>query len=177
MKVFMIHPDVKMYWQCPDPEFEDQEELSVRKTRKRGSGAKEMAADVQGNANGQRTLTLDERQDANRQPGAMSKDDDPKLAALLEESAPSESEYKGDSVPEESDQEPKAELKNDEPDTRIKLRAGKKQKKGLIARDQISAAAMVSDDPFVDAPVKRVNSNQTQGWDFPIWSFTTLILI
>jgi hypothetical protein len=42
--------------------------------------------------------------------------------------------------PASSDHE-EPELENEEPDTRIKLKAGKKQKKGLVARDQISVVA------------------------------------
>jgi hypothetical protein len=40
------------------------------------------------------------------------------------------------------------ELENEEPDTNIQLKMGKKQKKGMIAQDQISAAvAAINDGP------------------------------
>jgi hypothetical protein len=40
------------------------------------------------------------------------------------------------------------ELENEEPDTRIQWKTGKKQKKGLVARDQISAAvAAINEEP------------------------------
>ena len=84
--------------------------------------------------------------------GAFFEDDDPKFAALMAESEESGSEYKGgsDGVESESESEPDSsnaqlsaegpELEDEEPDTNIKIKSGKKQKKGLIARDQISAA-------------------------------------
>jgi hypothetical protein len=91
---------------------------------------------------------------------------DTKLAAFLDGSGSSESEYKEDKEPEsEEETESEGELEDDEPDTRIKLKkGGKKQKKGIIAQDQISAAvAAISDDssPLVKRAKGRVGSNQT----------------
>ncbi|KAF8262345.1 hypothetical protein EI94DRAFT_1704851 [Lactarius quietus] len=96
--------------------------------------------------------------------GATFEDDDPKFAALLAESDLSGSEYKGSGGPEsetESDEEPATgsegpELENEEPDTKIQVKAGKKPKKGLIARDQISAAvAAISAEPSPSPSLDR----------------------
>ena len=92
-----------------------------------------------------------------------------KLDALLNESGTSESEYKepdGEEEPEsEEETYTNADLEDDEPDTSIRIKkGGKKQKKGVLARDEISAAvAAMSDDqsPFVTATdgVGRVGTN------------------
>ena len=95
-----------------------------------------------------RNYTLTENQ------GAFFKDYDPKFTALFAESEESGSEYKGgsDDVESESESEPDSnaqlsveegpELEDEEPDTNIQVKSGKKQKKGLVARDQISAAVV-----------------------------------
>jgi hypothetical protein len=112
--------------------------------------------------------------------GAMLEDDDPKFAALIAESEPSASEYKEGTDKSESDAEPSIgsaseegpDLESEDPDTRIRLKAGKKQKKGVIARDQISAAvAAINEEPipFVDSgKTAGSKSHQTPGYDFPI---------
>jgi hypothetical protein len=84
--------------------------------------------------------------------GETFESDDPAIHA---ESKESRSEYKGGSdVESESESELAAggdegpKLENEEPDTRIQLKTGKKQKKGLVARDQISAAvAAINNEP------------------------------
>ena len=88
-----------------------------------------------------------------------------KLDAFLNELGTSQSEYKepegGDEPESEEDTYTKADLENDEPDTSIKIKkGGRKQKKGVVARNEISAAvAAMSDDPplFVTA-TSRVGS-------------------
>ncbi|KAI0251373.1 hypothetical protein BJV78DRAFT_1282635 [Lactifluus subvellereus] len=99
-----------------------------------------------------------------------------KTSDEIVESPPSGSEYEGEDQPdsEESQEETQSEgeLEDDEPDTRIKIKkGGKKQKKGHIARDQISAAvAALSDDPSLSpfvgtkrATVTGSKFNQTPG--------------
>ena len=91
---------------------------------------------------------------------------DAKLAAFLNESGSSESEYEENQEPESEDEtESEGELEDNEPDTKIKLKkGGKKQKKGIIARDQIAAAvAAISDNssPLVKMAKGRVGSDQT----------------
>jgi hypothetical protein len=75
------------------------------------------------------------------------------------ESEPSGSEYENEDVDDDNEEEEEEiELEDDEPDTRLKRRkqGGKKQKKGLAAREQINdsvAAIMrVSDDALVPRP-------------------------
>jgi hypothetical protein len=58
------------------------------------------------------------------------------------------------------------ELEDDKADTTIKIKKGKKQKKGLKAREQVSAAvAAMTDDtlasPFATTAKGRVGTNQT----------------
>ena len=113
--------------------------------------------------------------------GALFEDDDPKLPAHLTESEESGSEHNGgsDVEPEsesESDEvqhEEGPELEDEEPDTKIQLKTGKKQKKGLVARDQISAAVAAINNESQDesiprldqarAPVSRSKSRQPPG--------------
>ena len=75
----------------------------------------------------------------------------------LPESEESGSEYKGgsDEGPESESESEDAqlatgyegpELEDEEPDTKIQLKTGKKQKKGLVARDQISVAVAAIND-------------------------------
>jgi hypothetical protein len=64
-----------------------------------------------------------------------------------DESESSGSQYKdGSHDSEEEDPEEEEELKDKEPDTRIQVKSGKKQKKGLVTRDQISVAAAEIDN-------------------------------
>jgi hypothetical protein len=87
------------------------------------------------------------------------------LAAFLNESLSSGSDYEEEEGMEDSDEiQSDGELEDDEPDTTTKIKEGKKRKKGHIARDQVSAAvAAISDgpSPFVTAK-GRVGTNQTQ---------------
>jgi hypothetical protein len=92
-------------------------------------------------------------------------EDNPKFAALLAESDESRSEYKApdDSSETESNEEatgieegPK--LENEEPDTNIQLKTGKKQKKGVIAQDQISAVVAAIND----GPSPRLDSDRSK---------------
>jgi hypothetical protein len=85
------------------------------------------------------------------------------LAALLNESGESGSKYEGEQES-EGETNTNCELEIDEPDTSIK-KGGKKQKKGLLACDQVSAAvAAMSDDPnpFVTVAKGRVGTQITQ---------------
>ena len=102
----------------------------------------------------------------------------PEIAVLIAESEGSGSEYKGaDDLESEfkSDIESEGpELEDEEPDTKIQLKAGKKQKKGIIARDQISAVvAAINDEP---SPSPRLNSGYSsratgsKAYVFPNWS-------
>ncbi|KAH9020816.1 hypothetical protein EDB84DRAFT_1441670 [Lactarius hengduanensis] len=105
----------------------------------------------------------------------MFEDNDPKFATLcLEESKSSGSEYKAPVGSDESESESESdteldegpELEGNEPDTNIQLKAGKKQKKGQIARDQIGAAAAINEEPSPFADSKRPTaskSGQTPG--------------
>jgi hypothetical protein len=85
---------------------------------------------------------------------------DAKLAAILEESDSSGSEYqvKGGASEDETDNEEDIELEDDEPDTTITIRKGKKQKRGLTARDQVSAAVAAM----------STNSTQTPRYVLPL---------
>jgi hypothetical protein len=109
--------------------------------------------------------TLTDNSKRNKYEGATFDDDDPKFAALLAESEESGSEYKGPasddllSEPESEDEpgcEEGPELEDEEPDTKIRLKTSKKQKKGLVARDQISAAVAA----ITDKPNPRLDSNR-----------------
>lgn len=93
---------------------------------------------------------------------------DKKLAALFAESGSSGSDYQqpeeGESESDEenmgqSDEE--VDLEDEEPDTKIKRKKGtKRQKKGLIARDQVTAAvAAMSDD--ASRLAKRAGTTET----------------
>ena len=87
----------------------------------------------------------------------MATPDDPKFSALLAESELSGSEFNVDDDKAESESESDVEttvsegpeLEDEEPDTKIQLKVGgKKQKKGLVARDQINvAAAAINNEP------------------------------
>jgi hypothetical protein len=86
-----------------------------------------------------------------------------KLATLLNESGESGSKYEGEQES-EGETNTDCELEIDEPDMSIK-KGGKKQKKGLLARDQVSVAvAAMSDDPnpFVTAAKGQVGTQITQ---------------
>ncbi|KAH9162334.1 hypothetical protein EDB89DRAFT_2079810 [Lactarius sanguifluus] len=128
---------------------EHEEETPAKKLRTRKSTANTLATS-QNLETGSGTQEM--RVDGLEGPGkrAMFEDDDPKFARLhLGESKSSGSKYKApgsnDSKSEsESDTEldEGPELEGDEPDTNIQLKAGKKQKKGQIARDQIGTAVV-----------------------------------
>ncbi|KAI9434934.1 hypothetical protein H4582DRAFT_2080175 [Lactarius indigo] len=99
-----------------------------------------------------------------------SEDDDPKFPALIEESESSGSEYKAPVGSDESESDTELdegpELEGEEPDTNIRLKTSKKQKKGQIAREQISAAAAINDEPspFVESRRPTASkSGQTPG--------------
>jgi hypothetical protein len=110
--------------------------------------------------------------------GATFEDDDPKLAALLAESEPSGSEYKQPEGDDDSATDPEPptsseeglELEDDAPDTRICLKAGgKKQKKGIVARNQISAAvAAINDEPSPFGDSAAVSKSHQIGYGFSI---------
>src|ERR1700733_3535482 len=90
--------------------------------------------------------------------GPTFKESTPEIAVLIAESEESGSEYKGaDDLESESKLESEGpELEDEEPDTKIQLKAGKKQKKGIVARDQISAVvAAINDEPSLSL---RLNS-------------------
>ncbi|KAF8261181.1 hypothetical protein EI94DRAFT_1705739 [Lactarius quietus] len=173
-------------------EFEGPEETpwAVKKTKKSASRTNTLAATSQTLNNGDVTA-LTQRQESTvikqlknvsrafvmgnerltDNQGATFEDDDPKFAALLAESDLSGSEYKGSGGPEsetESDEELATgsegpELENEEPDTKIQVKAGKKPKKGLVAQDQISAAvAAISAEP---SPSPSLDHGKiTAGW-------------
>jgi hypothetical protein len=74
-----------------------------------------------------------------------------------DESESSGSQYEdGSHDSKEEDPEEEEELEDEEPDTRIQVKSGKKQKKGLVAWDQISTAA-VEIDNLVDKRVMGSN--------------------
>jgi hypothetical protein len=77
------------------------------------------------------------------------------LAALLNESGTSGSEYEGQA---EEETEPESEGEPEDEEVNANSKDKKKKKKGLIAREQVSAAvAAMSDDP------DRETLNQTAG--------------
>jgi hypothetical protein len=81
-------------------------------------------------------LTTEKTNNADSEGEAADKD----IPAVLQESDPSGSEYQS----EEEEDEDDVDLEEDEPDTSIKAKkGGKKQKKGLAAREQISAEVAV----------------------------------
>ncbi|KAI9432828.1 hypothetical protein H4582DRAFT_2061415 [Lactarius indigo] len=99
-----------------------------------------------------------------------SEGDDPKFPALIEESESSGSEYKAPVGSDESESDTELdegpELEGEEPDTNIRLKTSKKQKKGQISREQISAAAAINDEPspFVESRRPTASkSGQTPG--------------
>ena len=91
------------------------------------------------------------------------------MAALLNESGTSESEYE-EEQPELEDEThsegAEEELEDDEPDTTIRIKkGGKKQKKGLIAREQISTAvAAMSDDPSLSVTARGTQGSNQSSW-------------
>ena len=95
---------------------------------------------------------------------------DPEPMVQPDESEPSGSEYENDNGDEEEEEEEEyLDLEEDEPDTHLKRKqgGGKKQKKGLAARDEISAsvAAIIRADalpprPYVEG-VKRKTGNES----------------
>ncbi|KAF8256835.1 hypothetical protein EI94DRAFT_1710120 [Lactarius quietus] len=107
------------------------------------------------------TTSMSQRNDGEgnlNQPKDDVDDDDPKFDTLLAESVNSRSEYNGSNgsesgthtdgepgTPTEEEPDEGPELEDEEPDTNIWLpvKKGKKQKKGVIARDQITAAVAV----------------------------------
>ena len=81
-----------------------------------------------------------------------------KLAAFLDESHSSRSEYEDES---EDETDGEGELEDEEAGARNK--GGKKKKKGVILREQIGAAISDEASPFVDTAKGRVGANQTIG--------------
>ncbi|KAH9029672.1 hypothetical protein EDB85DRAFT_1891935 [Lactarius pseudohatsudake] len=154
---------------------EHEEETPAKKMRTRKSTANTLATS-QNLETGSGTQEV--RVDGLEGPGkrAMFEDNNPKFAALrLEESESSGSEYKApvgsdgsesESAELDTELDDGPELEGDEPDTNIQLKAGKKQKKGQIARDQIGAAAAINEEPSPFADSKRPTaskSGQTPG--------------
>ena len=91
-------------------------------------------------------------------------DNNPEFATLLAESEESGCEYKGrDDLESETESDIGSEgpeLEDEEPDTKIRLKASKKQKKGMVARDQISVAvAAIEDEP---SPSQRLDSGYSE---------------
>ena len=97
--------------------------------------------------------------------GETTKDGSPKFTALLAGSEESGSEYEGPASGDsqtnsetETEDEPICEegpeLEDEEPDTNIQLKTSKK-KKGVVARDQISAAVVAIDDKQSPSPTNH----------------------
>ena len=110
--------------------------------------------------------------------GPTFKESAPEIAVLIAESEESGSEYKGaDDLESESELDIESEgpeLEDKEPDKKIQLKAGKKQKMGIVARDQISAVvAAINDEPSLSPRLDLGYSSRATGskaYIFPNWS-------